>query len=460
VPSHALDGVLVGGIAVALLLPLVRRIVRYRFDPFEPFFVFVLAYGVMFVIRPASMLIDNRLVFVAPDSTLDVSSHFRKMLVLALLGAIAFGLGYELDVGRRLAKVRRARERPIDDRRVIALAVVFAIIALGSLGAFAVVDGSRTFLAIIRSEKNVFAGAVENYRYLWLAFYMLVPASLTMLGLGLARRSKPMLVTALTMIALVLVRIVPLGNRIVVMPLIGGAFVLYYLLRGRRPSARWLVLLAIAAVFTSSFLSDLRGRATRGEDVVQTLERSSRPGRFLQPFTTGPDSEMAPALAAALSVIPSELHYRYGRAIFEDLVARPVPRSLWSGKPQPPKREVIAKLWPLESARGTINPEFSALLYFYWDFGVLGVFVGMAAYGIGARLLYEFYRLRADRLSVSVVYALLLWFVVIGLRDSPVDTIMRAFFMVAPAIVIFRFAHQRVQASSRSPASAEASASG
>jgi hypothetical protein len=169
---------------------------------------------------------------------------------------------------------------------------------------------------------------------------------------------------------------------------------------------------------------------------------------------------MAPALAAALSVIPSELHYRYGGAIFEDLVARPIPRSLWSGKPLPPKREVIAKLWPVESARGTIQPEFSALLYFYWDFGVIGVFVGMAAYGIGARLLYEFYRHRAHRLSVTVVYALLLWFVVIGLRDSPVDTIMRAFFMVAPAIVIFRFARQRERAASRAPASAEASASG
>jgi len=460
VPARALDGVLVAGIAVALLFPLVRRIVRRRFDPFEPFFLFVLAYGVMFVIRPASMLIDRKLVFVAPDSTLDVSAHFREMLVLALVGAIAFGLGYELDVGRRLASLRRACARPIDDRRVIGLALLFALIALGSLGMFAVVDGSRTFLAIIRSEKNVFAGAVENYRYLWLAFYMLVPASLTMLGLGLARRSKATLAAALTMIALVLLRVVPLGNRIVVMPLIGGAFVLYYLLRDRRPSARWLLLLAIVAVFASSFLSDLRGRATRGENVVQTLERSSRPGRFLQPFTTGPDSEMAPALAASLSVIPSELHHRYGRAIFEDLAVRPIPRSLWSGKPLPPRRELIAKLWPVESARGTIQPEFSALLYFYWDFGVLGVFVGMAIYGIGARLLYEFYRLRADRLSVMVVYALLLWFVVIGLRDSPVDTAMRAFFMVLPAIVIFRFARQPGRAASRTLAQADASVPG
>ena len=460
VTAHALDGVLVGGIAAALAVPLARRIVRRRFDPFEPFFLFVLAYGVMFVVRPAAMLIDDRFVFVSPDSTLDVSGHFMEMLVLALVGAIAFGVGYELDLGGRLANVRRLRERPIEDHRVIALALVFALIALSSLAAFVALDGSLSLSAIVRADKNAFAGGVENYRYLWLAFYMLVPASLAMLGLGVTRRSKAIVAGALATIALVLLRVVPLGNRIAIMPLIGGAFVLCYLLRGRRPSARSLVLLAIVAVFASSFLSDLRGRATRHENVVQTLQRSSRPSRFLQPFTTGPDSEMAPALAAALSVIPEELPHRYGRTIFEDLVVRPVPRPLWSGKPQPPRDELTAKLWPTEFARGTIQPEFSALLYFYWDFGVVGVLVGMAAYGIGARLLYEFYRLRAHRLSVKVIYALLLWFVVIGLRDSPVDTVMHAFFMVVPAVVIFRFAHRAQRAASRARASAEASVPG
>jgi hypothetical protein len=39
-----------------------------------------------------------------------------------------------------------------------------------------------------------------------------------------------------------------------------------------------------------------------------------------------------------------------------------------------------------------------------------------------------------------VLYGLALWFVVIGLRNSPVDTLVLAAFIVAPAWVVFRLA--------------------
>jgi hypothetical protein len=48
--------ILVGGTGIVLALPLVVRIVWRTFDPFEPIVIFSLAYGVMFVARPASML--------------------------------------------------------------------------------------------------------------------------------------------------------------------------------------------------------------------------------------------------------------------------------------------------------------------------------------------------------------------------------------------------------------------
>jgi hypothetical protein len=47
---------------------------------------------------------------------------------------------------------------------------------------------------------------------------------------------------------------------------------------------------------------------------------------------------------------------------------------------------------------------------------------------------------------VQVFYALALWFVVIGLRDSPVDTLMRATFIVAPLWVLFRLARSSARA--------------
>jgi hypothetical protein len=163
---------------------------------------------------------------------------------------------------------------------------------------------------------------------------------------------------------------------------------------------------------------------------------------------------MAVTLAAALSVIPETLPHTYGKTIFGDLVVRPVPRALWAGKPETPRNELKSVLWPIEHAKRTINPEFSALLYFYWDFGLVGVVLGLAAYGMGARYLYEYYMRHHERLYVQVLYSLSLWCVVIALRDSPVDTLVRAVFILAPVLVLFPLARRSGRALQSEPVSA------
>jgi hypothetical protein len=460
VPNRAIDGLLVGAIALVLLVPLGQRVIARRFDPFEPFFLFVLAYGVMFVVRPAAMIAGDSLVFVGPARTLDVSSHFTEMLVIALLGALGFSVGYALPLGKRIASRRADNIGAVDDRRLIMLVLVFTALGMFAFAAFAAsTDGFRTVAEIFHADKSALSGGEGSYRYLWLAFFVLIPAALALYGLGMETRRRAIVVCSIVVSLIVLLRAIPLGNRIVLLPLIGGLVVFRYLQRRHRPSGRSLALLALIALFLSPFLSDLRGRGTRGESVVDTFVRASKPSRLVQPFTSGPDSEMAPALAAALSVIPDRLPHEYGRVIFGDLVLRPIPRPFWSHKPLIPRERLIATLWPVEAARGTINPEFSVLLYFYWDFGTIGVLLGMAMFGVGARYLYDLYRLREDRLSVRVVYALSVWFVVIALRDSPVDTLVWAAFVILPAWLIFRGARAPVRAASPAAISVEPRAS-
>jgi hypothetical protein len=459
-PARSLDVLLVGAIALVLLVPLARRLAARRFDPFDPFSLFVLAYGVMFVARPAAMLLDNSLVFVGPLSTLDVSGHFTQMLVIALVGVISFSAGYWAPGGKQLASLRGDRRSNLDDGRLVTFALLLALLGLlAFVGVVAFSGGLDRFTEVFKSGGRGLTGTVETYRYIWLTFFVLIPASVALLGLGIERRRRAPIACSLILTGLVLIYAIPVGNRTALLPLIGGALVLYYLQLGRRPSLWLLATLAVVALFFSAFLSDVRARDTRGENLAQTIVRASKPSRVLQPLTSGSDSEMAPALAAALSVIPERLHYRYGGVILEELVVRPIPRSLWSRKPLPPRRELIATLWPVEYARGTLRPEFSALLYFYWDFGLIGVVAGMLAYGTGARFMYEYYRHRTDSLQVRVLYALSLWFVVLALRNDPVDTLMWAAVIVLPAWVIFRLAGAPAKASSPAPVSEGASSS-
>jgi hypothetical protein len=435
---------LVTAITVVLAIPIVVRVAQKRFDPFEPIIVGVLAYGVMFVIRPASMIVSNHVAYDGPQRSTSVASTFSEMLVLALLGALAFVLGYELSLGRRLA-TRLRSPCGYDGRRLVAAAFGTAAIAILSFVVFLASSpsGFSTLGLILRGRSAELSETVESTSfYVWFSFLLLVPATLILVAVGVERRSKLLLFAGALLAGLYLFRTIPLGDRTVLLPFVGGLLVLHYVRRSVRPSLTTILAVAAVALVGSSFLSDLRGRGTRNESVPETIVRAVHPARIASPFTSGPDSEMAPVLAAALSVIPEQLLHTYGGTIFGDLIARPVPRALWTDKPDPPRDKLIARLWPREAQSEAINPEFSVLLYFYWDFGAPGIIVGLVLYGIGARLLFEYLIRHPSFLSVQVIYALALWFVVIGLRISPVDTAVLAMFIVFPAWLVFRFAQR------------------
>jgi hypothetical protein len=442
--TSALQIGLVVAIGGVLAAPIAARSVRRRLDPFEPIVLFALAYGVMFVVRPAAMIANHHLAYDGPRTSTDVSGTFSKMLVLALVGAVAFVTAYETSAGRRLVGGWRGLGE-LATPRVVAVALVTGGVGVASFVAFLASSSGLSSLSLIfRGRTAELSKDVAGTTfYLWYSFFLLVPAALVLVAVGLERRRKLLLVAGFAFGALFLLRTVPLGARIAILPLLGGAFVFSYLRRSRRPSVVVLAVLALVALVGSAFLSDLRGRGTRGESVAQTVVRATHPHRIVAPLVSGPDTEMAPVLAAALAQIPKKLHYTYGRTILGDLVARPIPRALWSDKPEPPRDKLISSLWPVERKKGGINPEFSVLLYFFWDFGIPGVVVGMLLFGVGARALFEYFRNYRHSAAVQLLYSLALWFVVIGLRNSPVDTFVQLVFVVFPAWLAVRLSEWR-----------------
>jgi hypothetical protein len=436
-------------IAGTLLAPLAARLRRQSFDPFEPIVLFAAVYGAMFVVRPAAMLIRGEPVYEGPRTTLDVSGTYDEMLVLALLGALGFVCGYVSSAGAVLARLAPIHA-PRDLRRagVIACLVGAAgVIAFGlSLTAERGPDGLYLF---VRGRSNDLREALAAPSlYPWAASLMIVPATIAVAGVAWARNSWRFALLAFVLAAVVLLRAVPTGNRLLLLPFLGGLFVLYFLQRGTRPRALMLIALAAAALIGSAVLSDLRGRGDRNESALASIQNTvTDPARVITPFTTGPDTEMAATLAAALEIIPSEEPHTFGATTFGDLVTRPVPRPLWEGKPRSPREELIATLWPVESRRG-LNPEFSALLFFYWDFSYPGVVVGLALYGILTRALFQLYLRQPTLLPAQALFALGLWFLPLVLRNSPVDSAINLLFGLAPLPIIFWLAARRERSAS------------
>ena len=155
----------------------------------------------------------------------------------------------------------------------------------------------------------------------------------------------------------------------------GGCVTLAYVRRGARPRAVTVVALVLLAFVASYALITVREPARRAhlDRYVQQFVQS--PWVAFSPVTEGEDANMAPVLAGALRVVPSSLDYRYGGALFGDLAAAPDPTPVWPGKPKPSRLRVVEAVWP-GLAKDGFQPEFSPLLVFYWDFGIVGVFAG------------------------------------------------------------------------------------
>jgi hypothetical protein len=426
--------IFVVGLGIVLVLPLVIRGLRRTFDPFEPIVVFALAYGVMFVARPASMLAHGDLSYYG----VDIRRTLPLALLLALAGGVAFVCGYELRagyaLGRALPQPREitARAGIVGSAIMIASALVALLVIVWPVG------GYRRF-TILLDGQTWEVGQLLSARgsYPLMAAMLVVPAAILLLALGLRERRRGLLAAAALTFAFALGVMVPLGSRTFLLPLVGGAVTLAYVRRGARPRGVTVVALAILAFIASYAAITVREPGKRAQLDVYVQRFVQRPWVAFSPVTKGEDANMAPVLAGALRVVPSDLGYRFGGATLGDLVLRPIPRSVWPGKPKPSRLRVVRAVWPSLAEDG-FQPEFSPLLVFYWDFGIAGVFAGMAFFGIACRALYEWFLRHRANFAAQMIFAISLWLVPAGARNDPVETIVFACVLVLPLIVLER----------------------
>jgi hypothetical protein len=430
--------IFVVGLGVVLALPLVARGVRRQFDPFEPIVIFALAWGVMFIARPAVMLVHGRLSWFG----VDLRPTLPLALFLAFSGGVAFVCGYELGVGRVLAGAL-PRPREISTRA----GVVGALVMIGlAVTAFLVIvwpaGGYRRFTILFAGAASDTADTREVGRllgahgsYPLLTMMLLVPAALILLALALRERKAALAAAAALTFAAALAITVPRGARSFVLPLVGGGVTLLYLRRDTRP--RFVSVVALA-FFSSWVLVNVREPHARAAMASKLAGLVRHPETVFSPVVDGEDAEMAPVLAGALRVVPSRFHYRYGGALIGGLVERPIPRQLWPGKPQPSSTQIASTTWP-SLVKDGFKPAFSPLLVFYWDFGVAGVLAGMAVFGIACRTLYEWFLRHRASIAAQMIFSIALWFVVPAVRNDPVDTIVFACFLVLPLVLLERW---------------------
>jgi len=422
------------GVGVAVALPLAWRAARHRLDPFEPVVIFALAWGVMFAVRPIAIAIRNDESFYG----VDVRPQLDEAVLLGLLGAVAFLAGYELRLGERLARLLPAPAERGTPSGAIAGACVLGAVGIAALAIFLLsADGWSAVETFARGRSEALNELLrDSPDYFWWLSVLVVPAGLLAFATAYATRRPTAIVAAVVLNVLALLRTVPLGNRLYLLVLVGGMIVFPYLHARRRPGIVACVIGLAVALVASFAVLQFRTPDTRPVFVSVVDGLVSRPYDVLRPLIDGPDAEMAPALAGGLTVIPSELGYRYGAATIGDLVLRPIPRQFWHGKPEPIDVAVTARVWPVARATGDFQPTYTPLLSFYWDLGLLGVALGMAVYGILARAAFEYLLRAQDAFIVQLLYAAWLWTFVFALRADPTLAFSELVIVLGPLVAV------------------------
>ncbi len=445
--SPSVRTILLACIVASLAYPVVVRAVRGAVDPFEPIFVAALIYGVMFVLRPAWVIASDDFVYSIAGRGVGIDTTFDEMLLLAAAGAIGLVAGYETAWGERWAARLQPPRPVVSERRLLMVTLAFGGLGLVLFLGFIAVNGGKAGLALVLSGRSaqLTEAVAGSSKYLYYGPLLLVPAALVAFAIGW-KRERPALIalSAALGLGLLVVR-GPVGGRTSLLPLIGGFLVYFFLTRGRRPGFLAIVATLAIGLTLSAFLLGVRSARQREEVGSRAVaaQLAADPLLALDPLLQGQDAAEAPALAAALTLIPEELGHTYGAATASDLILRPIPRTIWAGKPKPPREQVIERLWPQLYSRGIANPEFSVLFTLYFDAGLVGVILGMFACGLVLRAGYAYFRRHTGSMVVRLAFALWLPIVIILLRDTPTDTLARAVFVLLPLYVGYRVASGR-----------------
>ena len=438
-------------IAIGALLaaPLVARVATRQFDMFEPIVWINVALAVMFVVHPIALLAYDK-VHNWHDSY-SVDPTFERALVVALVGIAALTLGYFAAGPARFG--RSLRPLPDDSDPDVLQRLGWTLIALGAAGyvVYAVSAGVSPTSLIFGGAGLGEAG--QGSAYLYMAPYLTIPASLLLIRSAVLTQRLRRLVAGVIPAVLLLLSIAPYGQRLNLLLLV-AALAIYPMVRsGWRPRTWVAIVIAIASLTLIISMRDLASRAdapTLGQAVQSTVQN---PGPALEEFVTGPDTEMFSALAVELQAVPSQLGWHPGFTI-SSLVAQPIPRQLWPGKPRLANTYLNDYLLTVE--QGEAGAAYSVIGELYYDLGLVSVVIGMLAVGALFRALWAYRQANRGNDMIAMLFAASLPYTVVLVRGNFGDSLARSLFTVVPILVVAYLAARQTarnrEAAERQPA--------
>lgn len=448
---------LIAVLAIIIPLPIVVRILQRRFDPFEPGVLLSLSLTVLFVLRPIAHLAYGEMKY----GGVSIDPGFNTALVVAVVGVSALYIGYATGLGRSVAQRLRPLPAALKPEATMMIAGGLVIFGLVLFALYVEQVGGVEVARRLLRGRNPQEGQVTGEVSVYFLFgpFLAIPATLLLLEAAAEKRRGLITVLVAGAVGLgILFLTGPRGDRLWLMILLLGVFVLPYLRKQKRPRIRTLALVGIVwFAFGITFLADVRVPIAREAPPVELLKKTaSNPFRGWHDFALGADTEMFSILALEASRVPSTQPHEPGITILS-LTTNWIPRRIYPNKPVTADEKIYGMLFPVQATYSKAGTAPSIFGGFYYDAGLLGVLIGSFLIGVLARALFEYLMAYPNNVGVRLVYASTIPFIFILVRGNPTDTIARMGYIVFPIILALLLAgHRDARPARRAGATARA----
>lgn len=418
--------------ASVLVIPLLVKISSGALDLFEPLIVLDVALAAMMILRPLADIANRRYI----EHGFDFSSSFDRTLALVLLANVCCQIGYFSGLPYMFAKVLPYLRADFDVKRTSIWASVLAVSGVVFYSIFLATQGGVKLLLVLLAGRSPASNAAhENSSgYLYGTIALLIPAALSFFSLWIMRRRLIYLICSIASAAPYMILVGAQGNRSGMIALIFGFPLLWYLFKGKRPSAATLLISAFLLIAVFGIIRTHRNAKSRANS---PSSGQLDPIQAAVSVFDSDDDEMFDVTALEVETVPRIIPMRpFG--VVTDIFFRALPRPLFPDKPVDMDTRFFSAMWPrrAKATGGRGGTASSIVGDFYLDSGSISVVIWMFILGAMLKTGWVWYQANGRSPNALLIYSIAPTLIVQALRGTLQDTMAWSCFTLFPLILL------------------------
>lgn len=379
---------------VAALVPIIiEKLKNGRIDIFSPFILFEFFYLLIFGLPALDLLV------LKPELITQDNYYYNLAMICIALGLHFFQIGYFSKLGRLLIKKKPVNSYDWSIKKIKQLAIAFSLI---SLFAFLIVfQMSGGIAAYYLNIKNAIVKIATGSSLLFMAIILIKIPLLIWFCYNL--KHKRFSISFYLFFIFVIFLLMSLGERGPFMFLFISLMVCYNYAKKRVNFFLMVTIGICLLMFLTIYIQyrELTGDKFKHQNISKHISyfNIKTYANFIINF------DQLDRVKDMTKYVPKKLNFQYGKTFF-NLIFKPIPSRIWSGKPQGAGTISTRALYPnVFAAKVTFAPSVVGELYL--NFHILGVIVGLFFYGVLMKVLNVHKGLRKDDKNFMVFYAVI-----------------------------------------------------